>query len=112
MFNLRSIAVAAAGACALTFAPLANATSYSGTVSLLEVWPNGNIAFSLSGATLPCNGQAILNKSQDGTKNMYAALLAAKHTGKTVSIEVTGCGTADGYYPNVLYAIPLFFQVN
>jgi hypothetical protein len=59
------------------------ATDYTGTVETLEVWVTGNIAFTLSAPISSSCQQAqfILNKSQDGTKNMYAALLAAKKTG-------------------------------
>lgn len=71
---------------------------YTGTITQLEVWVTGNVAFTLGpSATPPCNGQFILNRSDDGTKNMYAALLAAKKTGTPVSITSTTCGPAEGY---------------
>ena len=73
------------------------ATNFTGTVDMLETWPSGNVAFTLNGATGPCNGQFILNHSSAGTKNLYALLLAAKSTGKQVMVVQSTCGAADGY---------------
>jgi hypothetical protein len=68
-----------------------HATSYSGTVEWLEVWPSGNSAFRLAGLTEPCNYQTfIINKSSDSAKNLYALLLTAKATAQT------SCGTGIG----------------
>ena len=96
------------------FPSLGNAANYTGKVSLLEVWPNGNVAFSLTGVAgpgLPCNGQVVVNKSVPGVKNMYAALLAAKHTGKQVTVVSSSCGPADDYSPSVLYNIVDYLDV-
>jgi hypothetical protein len=75
------------------------ATDYTGTVDSLELWVNGNIAFTLSQPVAPgCTlNQFILNKSADGTRNMYAALLAAKKSGSSVRVTTNGCGVAEGY---------------
>jgi hypothetical protein len=89
---------------AIAAASLANASTHDGTVAQLEVWPNGNVAFTLNGTTVPCNGQAIVNASQAGVKNLYAALLSAKIAGKPVRLWTSVCGPADGYNPSVLYA--------
>jgi hypothetical protein len=90
---------------------LASASTHDGTVAQLEVWPNGNVAFTLNGATVPCNGQAIVNASQAGVKNLYAALLSAKIAGKPVRLWTSVCGPADGYYPSVLYATVDYLNV-
>ena len=76
------------------------ASSFAGTVTWIEVWRNGNIAFRLSDATstTTCNGQFILNASSPGTKNQYAALLASKKTGVPISVySYAPCGPADNY---------------
>jgi hypothetical protein len=87
------------------------ADQYTGSVSILEVWKNGNIAFSLLPAVPGCNSQMILNASAPGTKNQYAALLAAKNTHTQVSVYVTGtCIAAEGYgggYHDPLYIYAL-----
>jgi hypothetical protein len=90
---------------------LASATAYTGTVAMLEIWPNGNVAFSLNGVTMPCNAQAIINQSTAAAKNFYAALLAAKIAGKPVTVDTTTCGTADGYYPTVQYNLINYLYV-
>jgi len=83
------------------------ADQYTGYVSVLEVWKNGNVAFSLSPAIPGCNSQGILNASAPGTKNQYAALLAAKASHTQVSVYVTGtCIVAEGYGPG--YHDPLY----
>jgi hypothetical protein len=69
---------------------------YIGTVVMLEGWRTGNVAFTLSASGVPCNGQFILNKSDDGSKNLYALLLSAKATDRTVKVYFTGCGPAEG----------------
>ena len=96
-------------ALALASSP-AFATQYTGTVSLLEVWKNGNVAFSLIPAAPGCNTQFILNVSAPGTKNQYAAVLAAKTKGSPVSVYVTGtCIQADGFGSG--YHDPLYIYV-
>jgi exo-beta-1,3-glucanase (GH17 family) len=77
-------------------APVALAATYIGTIVSIEVWSLANVAFTLSVAG-PCNGQYILNASSPGTKNMYAALLAAKHAGKAVRVYQSTCGPADNF---------------
>lgn len=89
-------------------ASLAFAASHTGQVTTLEVWTSGNVAFTLAGAT-PCNGQFILNVSSAGTKNQYAALLAAKQSGKPVRIYSGSCGPAEGYGGN--YALVDYLYV-
>jgi hypothetical protein len=84
-------------ALALASSP-AFADQFTGTVSLLEVWKNGNVAFSLIPAAAGCNTQFILNFSANGTKNQYAALLAAKTKGAPVSVHTSGtCIVAENY---------------
>ena len=84
-------------------------TFIAGTVTVLEVWQNGNADFQLSTATTSCNGSFILNASDPGFKNEYAALLAAKRTGSPVKVFTTACVAADNYgdsYNNVVYLYP------
>jgi hypothetical protein len=69
---------------------------YIGYVEMLEAWRAGNVAFTLSVTGVPCNGQFILNKSDDGTKNLYAMLVAAKAADRTVKVYFTSCGPAEG----------------
>ena len=74
----------------------AQGQQFSGKVAMLEAWRQGNVAFTLATTGVPCNGQFILNKSDLGTKNMYAMLVAAKTTGATVRVYFEGCGSAEG----------------
>jgi hypothetical protein len=92
---------------ALCWLGSASAAEYTGTVAMLEVWSNGNVAFSLSVAAPTCNQQFVLNKSNPGTKNLYAALLAAKHTGRPIRvITEASCGPAEGYGGS--YNLPIY----
>jgi hypothetical protein len=85
------------------------ADQYTGTVGLLEVWKNGNVAFSISGVAT-CNGQFILNLNDPGTKNQYAALLAAKTQGKAITVNTGAtCIAAQGYGGS--YNEPLYIYV-
>ena len=89
------------GGAALVLAMQAQAASYTGTIIWIEVWPNGNVAFTVSGVTLPCTPQQfILNGSNPGTKNQYALLLTLKSQGKPVRISSSTCGPAEGYGAN------------
>jgi hypothetical protein len=94
----------------------AAASTHTGTVSMLEVWPNGNVVFTLNGTTLPCLGQAVVNQSSStggiGAKNIYAALLSAKISGRTVQLSTSACVPADGSNPSVLYARVDYLYVN
>jgi hypothetical protein len=89
------------------------AEQYTGMVSILEVWSNGNVAFTLitSPAMSRCNNQFILNKTDDGTKNQLAVLLAAKRTGTPVAVYTDGpCIAAYNYggsynFAQFLYAM-------
>jgi len=75
----------------------ADAVNVTGNIDMLELWFNGNVAFTLSPAVSTCNGQFILNVSDAGTKNQYAALLAAKTKGVRVRVYGGGsCGPAEG----------------
>ena len=76
------------------------AASHIGTVAMLEVWPSGNVAFTLSVTVPTCNQQFVLNVSSLGTKNLYAALLAAKTSGRQVRVDTSACGPAEGYGEN------------
>jgi hypothetical protein len=90
----------------------AAASTHTGTVAMLELWPNGNVVFTLDGTTLPCLGQAVVNQSSGGVKNIYAALLSAKLSNRTVQLNTGGCVAADGYNPSVLYARVDYLYVN
>jgi len=90
----------------------ATASSHTGTVAMLELWPNGNVVFTLNGVTLPCLGQAVVNASASGAKNIYAALLSAKISARTVELNTSACVPADGYNPSVLYARVDYLYVN
>ncbi len=88
---------AAAALAALGLGPAyAQGQQFSGKVSMLEAWRQGNVAFSLTAAGVPCNGQFILNKSDAGAKGMYAMLMTAKATGATIRVYFDGCGPAEG----------------
>ena len=80
---------------------------YVGQVTMLEAWRTGNVAFTLSAAGVPCNGQFIVNKSDPGAKNLYALLVTAKSTGQNIRAYFDGCGQAEGYgstnYAQVAY---------
>lgn len=80
---------------------------FTGEITWLEVWRNGNVAFRMpASVAVPCNGQFVLNKSDPGTKNQYATLVAAKLAGKTVTVYTDVCGPAEGYgasYAQVAY---------
>jgi len=88
------------------------ASTHTGTVSMLELWPNGNVVFTFNGTTLPCLSQAVVNQSSGGAKNIYAALLSAKLSSRTVQLSTSGCVPADGYNPSVLYAKVDYLYVN
>jgi len=79
-----------------TLAIAQSPTYYIGYVEMLEAWRTGNVAFTLAVSGVPCNGQFILNKLDDETKNLYAMLVAAKAADRTVKVYFTGCGPAEG----------------
>lgn len=73
------------------------ATNYTGRVNWIEVWSSGNVAFTMTGVTVPCTlQQFIISKSSDGAKNLYAMLLTAKATGQSIMVVQSTCGPADG----------------
>src|SRR5262245_36006501 len=86
-------------AAALLATTLASAANYTGTVTWVEVWRIGNVAFRLSdpASAAGCNGNGtfILNATDAGAKNLYAALLAAKKTGTVISVSSGACVSAD-----------------
>lgn len=83
----------------------------TGKVDMLENWRSGNTAFTLDPAINSCNGQVVLNYSDNGTRNMYSAILAAKISGKTVRvIYEDACGSAEGYGGS--YNRPVYIYVN
>jgi hypothetical protein len=91
---------------ALALGMEAHAASYTGAINWIEVWPNGNVAFSVAGAAPPCGlQQFVLNVSNPGTKNAYALLLTLKSQGKPVRVSSSSCGPAEGYNPNSSYAL-------
>jgi len=83
----------------------------TGTVTTLEIWRIGNVVFELSTATSTCNGQFIINASDPGLKNEYAALLAAKRSGTAVKVFSASCVSPENYsgtdYNRVDYLYPL-----
>jgi len=84
----------------------ASAANHIGTINWIELWSNGNVAFTLNGTSPACTpAHFILNVSSPGTKNRYALLLALKAQGTTVTIVSSGCGPAEGYSPSAQYAI-------
>ena len=89
----------------LLMAAQAGAATHIGTINWIEVWPNGNVAFTLNGTSpTSCSPpQFILNASNPGTKNRYALLLTLKAQGLTVTISSGSCGPAEGYGSN--YAV-------
>jgi hypothetical protein len=100
-----------AGAIALAFGMQVQAASYTGTISWIEVWPNGNVAFTVTGATLPCTlQQFVLNASNPGTRNHYALLLTLKSQGKPVRVSSSTCGPAEGYGSNYALVDYMFFD--
>jgi len=106
----RRLVVLLSSVVALLATGFASADSYTGTVSMLEVWRNGNVAFTLSTAAGTCNGQFVINKTADGAKNQYAAVLAAKTSGRSVRVETTAsCGPAENYGGS--YNIPEYIYV-
>jgi hypothetical protein len=67
---------------------------------MLEVWKNGNVAFSITPAPGACNNQFILNFSDPGTKNQYATLLAAKSRGSQVMVYTNPTCVAAENFPS------------
>lgn len=88
-----------------------SAGNATGKVNMLEVWKTGNVAFRLEPSVTACNTQFIINYSENGAKNMYAAVLAAKVNGKTVTVTYEdSCGLAENYGGE--YNIPKYILVN
>lgn len=83
--------------CLLSTTTLVHAADFVGKISMVEVWRSGNVAFSLLPAISSCNGQVILNASDPGFKNQFAAVLAAREAGRQVLIRTYSCGPADNY---------------
>lgn len=84
----------------------------TGQVGMLEVWRNGNIAFTLNpGVDTGCQaaGQFILNASEPGTRNQLAVLITAKASRKQVQVYIRSCGAAAGYGGD--YAIPEYLYL-
>lgn len=98
----------------LLFSQVTFAGGVTGKIGMLEVWQNGNIAFTVvddAGTNLvasKCNGQFVLNRSAAGTKNQYAILVTAHTLGKKVAISYDDtCGTAENYNSSP-YIIPIY----
>jgi len=99
---VRTLKLALLGsAVALSIGSLAHAqsASYTGTIEIIEVWKIGNVAFRLNGVSATCgtSNWMVINKSAEGGKNMYAALLAAKLADRPIRVWSPGCGPADSY---------------
>lgn len=73
-----------------------NPSSFTGLITMLEGWRQGNVAFTLSAPGVPCNGQFILNKSDGGANKNFAILVAAKAAGTPVRVYFGGCAPAEG----------------
>jgi hypothetical protein len=66
--------------------------------------------FTLDAPGVPCNGHFVLNKSDPGTKEYYAMLLAAKTSERTVRAYSDVCGPAEGSTGN--FALVQFLRLN
>ena len=88
----------------------AQAASYSGNITWLEVWKIGNVAFRLDAPNPPCNGQFVLNKSDPGFKNLYGALIAAQLAGKRVRVYTSSCIPAENYGGNYIEVSYLYYE--
>jgi len=98
--RIRSLAgfKAAALLIALSLTQQASAATFIGTIDWIEVWPSGNVAFTLDGVSEPCPiPQFIINKTNDGAKNLIAALFMARASGISLTVTQSTCGAADGY---------------
>jgi hypothetical protein len=84
--------------------------NFTGTITMLEGWASGNVAFTLSASGVPCNGQFILNKSADGTNRLFAILVAAKAAGTPVRVYYGGCGSAEGAGGNYAQVAYLYME--
>jgi hypothetical protein len=81
----------------LLCAAQSQAANHTGQINWIEIWPSGNVAFTMTGVTVPCTlQQFIINKSNDGAKNLYAMLLTAKAMGQSIMVSQSTCGNADG----------------
>jgi hypothetical protein len=79
------------------YAAQGQAANHTGQINWIEVWPSGNVAFTMTGVTVPCTlQQFIINKSNEGAKNLYAMLLTAKAMGQSIMVSQSTCGNADG----------------
>jgi hypothetical protein len=103
----RRLSFAAGILAALGVVSSAYAADYTGTISMLEVWDNGNVAFRLAPEATTCNTQFVINSSSLGLKNLYAAVLAAKKTGTPIRVVTYACGPADGFGGSS-YNIPVY----
>ena len=72
-------------------------TTPQGKINMLEVWQNGNAAFTLSPPASTCNGMFILNKSDPGMKSQLAVIVTAKASGRPVQVQSNGCVAAENY---------------
>ncbi len=107
MFALRFVAALLISSGATVQAQVPN--WYAGSVTWLEVWKSGNVAFRLDAANPPCNGQFVINKSDPGFKNLYAALIAARLAERPITVYAAACVAAEGYggnYASVEYLYP------
>lgn len=84
--------------------------NYTGNIVWLEVWKSGNVAFTLTASGVPCSGQFILNKSDDGFKNQYAALIAAKLADRPVRVYAGACIAATGGGGNYIEVVYLYYD--
>jgi hypothetical protein len=103
---MKSSALSSVACILAIFSSAVRADDVTGTITQLEVWRSGNVAFTLSENIESCNGQVILNLSDPGFKSMFATLLAAQATGQPVRVVTTGCGPAENYGGS--YNIPAY----
>jgi hypothetical protein len=92
-FRVRAMLLSLGVLCAVQ----SHAVNHTGQINWIEVWPSGNVAFTMTGVTVSCSlQQFIINKSNDGAKNLYAMLLTAKAMGQSIMVSQSICGNADG----------------
>jgi hypothetical protein len=112
-FKVTAIGAALAAALAVSTPAIAD-VSYTGTIEVIEVWKQGNVAFRLSGITGTCanNNWMVVNKSAPGAKNMYAALVASKLAGKAIKVAAFGCAPAEEYGTTPYLVIDYLYMID
>jgi hypothetical protein len=58
------------------------------------------VALKLEAANSPCTSKFVINKSDPGFKNIYAALISARLADRLVTVYAARCIAAEGYGGN------------